>query len=156
MRFCAAVMCGLLNMAVRAIGAESGAIVVPDTNAPVLPDSILTTTNAVGSWIWDTTTTIKQTCRFWRAFEIPHSTVARAQLRLTVDNGYRLFLDGREIGRGSDWRTLTEYDLTWVLNPGRHVMAVEAFNDRAEGGLIMGLRVELVDQRIFELASDDS
>ncbi len=120
----------------------------------VLPDSH--TGTGVGSWIWDTTTRDKQTCRFWRAFEIPHSTVAHAQLQLTVDNGYRLFLDGREIGRGSDWKTLTVYDLTWVLKPGRHVLAVEAFNDRLEGGLIMGLRVELVNQNVIEVKSDEN
>jgi signal transduction histidine kinase len=126
----------------------------PADTAPT--NSIFSSTNGVGSWIWDTTTFDKQTCRFWRSFDIPHSTVARATLRFTVDNGYRLFLDGREIGRGSDWRTLTTYDLTWLLNPGHHVLAVEAFNDAREGGLIMGLRVELVDQRVVEVASDES
>lgn len=114
-------------------------------------------TNHVGQWIWDTNTFDKQTCRLWRAFEIPGgSTVARATLRITVDNGYTLFLDGREIGRGSDWRSVTEYDLTQLLRPGRHILAVEGFNDRLEAGLIFGLEIQLADQSILEIVSDNS
>lgn len=114
-------------------------------------------TNHLGKWIWDTNTLDKQTCRFWKAFDIPSGAkTASAILRITVDNGYSLFLDGREIGRGSDWRTVTEYDVTRLLNPGRHRLAIEGFNDRLEGGLIFGLHIQLVNQQIIEVVSDDS
>ena len=82
--------------------------------------------------------------------------MASSILRITVDNGYSLFLDGREIGRGSDWRTVTEYNVTRLLNPGRHNIGVEGFNDRLEAGLIFGLNVQLVDQRTVEVVSDGS
>ena len=112
-------------------------------------------TNHLGQWIWDTNTFDKQTCRLWKSFEIPAGAkVASAILAITVDNGYSLFLDGREIGRGSDWRTVTKYDVTRLLNPGRHFLAVEGFNDRLEAGLIFGLHIELVDQRILDVLSD--
>jgi hypothetical protein len=29
---------------------------------------------------------------------------------------------------------MTVYDVAWLLNHGTHVLAVEAFNDRLEGG----------------------
>lgn len=124
-----------------------------NTNSNWLADA----TNHLGQWIWETNTFDKQTCRLWKAFEIPRGAkTAKAILHITVDNGYSLFLDGREIGRGSDWRTVTEYDVTRLLEPGRHVIAVEGFNDRLEAGLIFGLHVELVDQRILDVLSDDS
>jgi two-component sensor histidine kinase len=114
-------------------------------------------TNHLGQWIWDTNTLDKQTCRFWRSFEISRGAkVSSAIARITVDNGFTFFLDGQEIGRGSDWRTVTEYDVTWLLNPGKHVLAVEGFNDRLEAGMIFGLHIELVDQRIIEIVSDNS
>ena len=114
-------------------------------------------TNHLGLWIWDAKTFDKQTCRLWKSFMIPSGTsVSRAMLRITVDNGYRLFLDGREIGRGSDWRTITEYDVTWLLSPGRHILAVECFNDRLEGGFIFGLDIQLMDQRAIEVVSDNT
>ena len=109
----------------------------------------------VGAWIWDTNRFDKQTCRFWRAVDIPSDApVARARLRITADNGFRLLVDGREVGRGSDWRSLTEYDLTALLRPGRHVFAVEAFNDRLEAGLLAGLVISFMDGRVVEIGSD--
>jgi hypothetical protein len=111
----------------------------------------------VGAWIWDKKTFDKQTCRLWRSFVIPPGVkVSRAKLEITADNGYRVLLDGRDVGRGSDWRHLTEYDLTWLLWPGTHVLAVEAFNDDLEAGLLAGLKVELTDGRSIEVPSDTS
>lgn len=128
---------------------------LPPTNST--PDLIARATNQIGKWIWDSTTADKQTCRLWKSFVITgHSAISDAVIRITVDNGYRLFLDGREIGRGSDWRTITEYDVTWLLNPGTHVIAVEGFNDRLAAGLIFGLDIRWLDQTDMEILSDDS
>lgn len=108
----------------------------------------------VGSWIWSPLTYDKQSCRFWRSFQIPESAVVKtAQLRIAVDNGYRLMLDGREIGIGSDWRSVTEYDIRLLLKPGRHILAIEAFNDNREAGLLFGLRIELADGRKILISS---
>lgn len=121
------------------------------------PSRVLHPEFEVGSWIWSANLADKQTCRFWRAFEIPASAMLiDARLRVTVDNAYRVFLDGRELGKGMEWRSLTEYDLGWVLKPGIHVIAVEAFNDYAEAGLVAGLRVEFADGTRLEVPSDAS
>ena len=103
----------------------------------------------VGAWIWTTNAADKQTCRLWRAFTVPDDApLARAILRITADNGYRIFLDGREIGRGGDWKYLTEYDLTSLMAPGLHVLAVEAFNDALDAGVILGLRMRPVRDEV--------
>ena len=121
------------------------------------PVSALHPQYGVGSWIWARETHDHQTCRLWRAFEIPPATAAKqARLRITADNTYRLFLDGREMGVGAEWRELAEYDLTWQMTPGRHVLAVEAFNDLREAGMVLGLRVELANGQFLEVASDAS
>ncbi len=114
-------------------------------------------TNHIGWWIWDAITMDKQTCRFWKSFEIPRDVkMSRATVRITADNSYTLFLDGQEIGRGSDWRTVTEYDVTWLLIPGQHVIAVDAFNDRLQAGLIFGLSIQLVNEEesMIDIVSD--
>lgn len=109
----------------------------------------------LGPWIWDAETRDKQNVNLWRGFDIPRgSTVARAKTRISVDNGYRLFLNGRELGSGSDWRSVTEYDVSLLLGPGRHVIAVKAFNDNREAGMLFGMVIELTDGRVIEIASD--
>jgi signal transduction histidine kinase len=111
----------------------------------------------IGRWIWTTNFADKQTCRLWRAFTIPATNIVRkANLRLTADNSYRLYLNGREIGQGGNWKGLTDYDVTWLLTPGQHVLAVEAFNDGLEGGLILGLNIEFSEGAAQRLVSDKS
>lgn len=111
----------------------------------------------VGCWIWTTHFADKQYCRVWRSFVVsPTNRVLRATFRITADNLYRLYLDGREIGEGGNWRSLTEYDLTFLLGPGTHVLAVEALNDSLEGGILAGLRMQLENGEKREILSDPS
>lgn len=110
----------------------------------------------VGAWIWAEKTFDQQTCRLWKAFELPRSAIASAHLRVTADNSYRLFLDGREIGQGGAWEALRDYDLSRILDGGTHVLALEAFNDYNEAGVVLGLRVRLADGQTVDVASDDT
>jgi len=108
----------------------------------------------VGDWIWTTNLTDRQSCRLWRSFDVPADTpVVRADLRMTADNSYTAYLDGQEIGRGGDAHSLAEYDLTWFMTPGHHVLAVEAFNDTMDAGVIAGLRLKLANGRKLEVLS---
>jgi signal transduction histidine kinase len=111
----------------------------------------------MGSWIWETNTYDRQTVRFWKAFEIPSgATVTRARLRITADNEYILYLDGRELGRDAEWRHLYEYDITSLLKPGKHILAVDAYNSSREAGLVLGLAVGLASGQVVDVKSDSS
>jgi hypothetical protein len=137
------------------LGTHVVAVEAVNVRSNALSGVVLDPDWGVGAWIWDNQTFAKQTCRLWRSFVIPEGAkVARAQLEITADNGFRVMLDGREIGQGSDWRHLTEYDLTWLLPPGTHVLAVEGFNDDLEAGLLAGLKIELEGGRLIEIPSD--
>ena len=111
----------------------------------------------MGSWIWGAVTEDRQTCRFWKSFEIPEGArIVRARLRITADNEYTLYLDGHELGRDAEWRHLYEYDITALLSPGRHILAVDAYNSSREAGLILGLQIGLADGRVVKVKSDSS
>jgi two-component sensor histidine kinase len=111
----------------------------------------------MGSWIWGAVTRDRQTCRFWKSFEIPDGAgIVRARLRITADNEYTLYLDGRELGRDAEWRHLYEYDLTALLSPGRHILAVDAYNSSREAGMILGFQIGLADGRVVKVKSDTS
>ncbi len=129
----------------------------PERNADGPVTTRRNATNYLGQWIWAKETRDKQTCRFWKQFDIPKKTqVARAQLRITADDAYTVFLDGRELGRGSDWFSVSVYDLTWLLPPGPHVLAVECFNDLSIAGLILGFHASLANGQSVDIASDKS
>lgn len=142
------------DLRAQEIAKDDNVFVEQPEQKPV-PPPILDPSWGVGSWIWAPITRDKQTCRFWRAFEIPRGAkVARAKVHIGVDNGYRLTIDGREIGAGSDWRSITEYDVSLLLTGGRHVIAVDAFNDNREAGMLFGMIIELTDGRVIQIPSD--
>jgi hypothetical protein len=141
---------GLVAEASGSDGAASG----PGPN-PKAPDADYNLTNGLGSWIWAAETFDRQTCLLWRAFEIPAgSLVTHARLAMTADNEFTLDLDGRELGRGAEWRHLYECNLTFLLSQGQHVLAVKAYNSDAVAGVLFGLRIELADGRVVEVKSD--
>lgn len=112
-------------------------------------------TNGLGCWMWDKVTYNKQTVRLWHRFEVPKTNpVVRAELRIAADNAFKVSLDGREVGSGSDWRTLSIYHLEGTLNPGAHALAVEGFNDNDQAGVILGLRLAMADGHVLDIRSD--
>ena len=114
-------------------------------------------TNGLGSWIWAAEVFDNQTCQFWKSFEIPPSSlIRRARLCMTVDNEFTVFLDGRELGHGDEWHELFLFDLTPILSPGRHVLAVSAFNSYSFAGMLLGLQIDLENGRRLEIKSDQS
>lgn len=114
-------------------------------------------TDGLGSWIWEKETHDDQVCLLWRTFEIPpKAKVAKARLVMTVDNEFTLYLDGRELGRGAEWRELFIFDLTPLMTPGAHVLAVNCYNGSFSAGMLFGLRVDLADGRSIEVKSDKS
>jgi hypothetical protein len=111
----------------------------------------------LGSWIWTDKTFDHQVCRLWKGFDIPKDTkVVEARMRIAVDDGYQMYLDGRELSQGANWRSITEYDLTLLMTPGRHVLAINAFNDYYAAGMLMDFRVVLADGRVVDIKSDES
>lgn len=139
----------------QSVSAEEYPLTKPDKLNPEAEKAMAEL--GVGSWIWTTNFAEKQICRIWRSFILPATNhVQQAMLRITADNLYRLYLDGREIGEGANWRSLTEYDLTFLLTPGNHVLAVEALNDGREAGILFGMRIRFTDGEQMQIFSDTS
>jgi signal transduction histidine kinase len=114
-------------------------------------------TNGLGCWMWDKVTLNKQTVRFWHRFDVPTTNpVTRAELRIAADNAFKVWLDGQELGSGSDWRTLSIYHLEGTLKSGAHTLAVEGFNDNDQAGIILGLRLEMANGEELQIRSDQT
>ena len=126
---------------------------VPLVVLPALPPHF-----RVGSWIWASETHDQQTCRFWKSFVIPNTSPVRsATLHISADDYYHVFLDGQDLGRGSDWKVLTAYDLHLLLGKsGAHVLAVEGANEFGPAGVILGLDIQLKDGQSLFISSDAS
>jgi len=111
-----------------------------------------------GKWIWDPKGgETKYTCYLRKTFDIPEGREAvRATIRVTADNGYKLSLNGKVIGRGRDWMRPDVYDIPKQMLTRRNVLAVEANNIDGPCGMAFGMRVTLDDGTDFNVQSDSS
>lgn len=147
---------GFLLTSIAPLGAAEQVVDSPVISTDAI-EPYLSPTNGLGSWIWTTNTFDGQMCQFWRTFEIPaNAKIAAARLVMTADNEFILYLDGRKLGHGAEWHELFIFDLSQILFPGHHVLAVEAINGASFAGMLFGLRVDLVDGRLIEVKSDQS
>ena len=67
------------------------------------------------------------------------------QVQITCDDEYELFVNGRRVGAGKDWKKLDVYDVTRLLTPGRNTFAVKATN-REPGLAGMAARVVIKEK----------
>jgi hypothetical protein len=76
----------------------------------------------LGAWIWSDKSSDHQICRFWKDLEIPAGAeVVQAKLRIAVDDGYQLYLDGRELAQAANWRAITEGVTVIGMDPAANV-----------------------------------
>ncbi len=69
-------------------------------------------------------------CYFRKTFEL--GMPETGQVQIACDDNYELYVNGREVGTGSNWKMLDSYDVTKYLVEGTNTVAVKAVN--AEGG----------------------
>ncbi|MFM8220285.1 MAG: hypothetical protein ACKOJF_15330, partial [Planctomycetaceae bacterium] len=93
-------------------------------------------------WIWNSAeakTKVPPGRLFFRwVVELPE--LESAQVEITCDNVYALFVHNERVGAGLNWQELDHYTITSVLKPGKNVFAVLAENgDAGPGGLVVRL-----------------
>lgn len=112
----------------------------------------------MGQWIWAAgATPTEHSCHLRAYVEIPTGrTIASTSLRITCDNAFDAFIDGKRVGGSDDWHVVREFDVKPMLAPGRHVLAVEARNLDGGYGLTAGLAVQYSDGTVQQLVTDSS
>jgi putative heme-binding domain-containing protein len=66
-----------------------------------------------------------------------------AQIHVSCDNKYELYVNGQPAGNGSDWRKMDVHDVTKLFRPGVNVVAVKATNtDDGAAGIVVRVIVK--------------
>lgn len=119
-----------------------------------------------GDWIWspggEPAKNAPEGIRYFRkTFDLPEGrTIEQARLRLTADDSFTVFLNGRELGSHGGWNSAKEYhDIAGDLRTGKNVLAVRAENakgpkDQNPAGLIVVLDIQLDDHTVTSIVSD--
>jgi len=119
-----------------------------------------------GDWIWfpdgDPIHNAPEEARFFRkTFALPVDRhVTEATLKLTVDDRFTVYLNGRELGSHANWSTGREFPgVGSLLKPGTNVLAVRGENDPGPkganpAGLACGLAIRFADGSTTSVRSD--
>ena len=74
-------------------------------------------------------------CYFRKSFTA--GPVESAEVQISCDNAYELYVNGRQVGDGDNWRTMKSHDITKFLVPGRNTVAIKAINKKqGSAGLV--------------------
>ena len=101
-----------------------------------------------GYWIWHPMEKgIDKPVFFRKLFILPeHKTVEKALIRTTADNYFTVYLNGAEIGNGSKWSKVYEFNIKQNLQSGKNLIAVEAANNLGEVcGFLFSLKIMFDD-----------
>ncbi len=117
------------------------------------------------AWIWypedDPATAAPVGERYFRnRFEIPEKTeVQSARLLVAADNEFAAFVNGRFVGKGSSFRTASEFDIGALLVPGPNAVAI-AVQNAGDGpnpaGLLARLEAVAKSGKRAELVTDET
>ncbi len=118
-----------------------------------------------GNWIWfpggePASSAPAGTRYFRRTFELSKGeSIESAMCYATADNSFKLFVNGNEVGQGSDFHTAVEMNILEKLVPGKNVIAISAENagDSANpAGVIASCMIALPGDVAINIVTDDS
>lgn len=104
-------------------------------------DLIENVTNELGSaeWIWSPSHTKNEIpvgeCYFRKTFEVTDPDIGEVQI--TADNEFELFVNGKAVGTGNDWRQLKVFEISPHLVRGQNSVSIRVSNtDEGSAGLV--------------------
>ena len=121
----------------------------PKPPAPSAPkaEASPSTTAAAGAWkwLWRDAPSSGSGARLKKDVELGDAVVKEAVLRVTCDNGAKVFLNGELVLINPDWQAPTQADVLKRLRAGRNELLAEATNKGAAAAFIASLTLRLAD-----------
>jgi alpha-L-rhamnosidase len=120
---------------------------------------------AGASWIWspgeDATKSAPLGTRYFRKeFTIPEGREpVSAMCVVTADNSFKMFLNGRRIQNGNNFKEATAANVKEHLQKGKNVLAIEAANEGAApnpAGVLAVLKLQFADGDSTTIVSDET
>ncbi|HEY2761581.1 MAG TPA: HEAT repeat domain-containing protein, partial [Pirellulales bacterium] len=111
-------------------------------------------------WIWSPAQAQEKNvppgaCYFRKSFTA--GPVESAEIQISCDNAYELYVNGRQAGEGDNWRTMKSHDIAKLLTPGRNTVAIKAINKKqGSAGLVARILVKETGNTYVAYNSDAS
>ena len=111
----------------------------------------------VPNWIWDTAGPFFGTDGFFRREFNVQGKTRSAWIQMSGDDGYELYLNGQQIGRGGfRWNHVDTYDIGGKLRQGRNVIAATCHSPVDPAGFVLRCTINYADRPSQVFISDAS
>lgn len=98
--------------------------------------------------------------RFFRkTFTLSNKPIQSAIALVSVDYSYVLYINGKKITEGSDWKAVAKVDIAKFLKSGKNSISIEGINEGSianPAGVLFSMRVEHNSKNVVQVDSDDS
>lgn len=94
---------------------------------------------------------------FRKIVKLSNKKIAQATVLISVDDAYKLFINGKKVGENNNWTTVGKYDVKHLLTKGDNVIAIEGENEGKIGNpasILFALKITFTDKKVFKLFSD--
>ncbi|MRI00682.1 DUF1553 domain-containing protein [Kriegella sp. EG-1] len=94
---------------------------------------------------------------FRQQIRIPQNTIKKAQVLISVDHAYTLFINGNEVAKGANWREVDKIEVSKYLFPGNNTIAIIGHNEGTianPAGILFGMRLYLENGKEIDIDSD--
>jgi alpha-L-rhamnosidase len=108
------------------------------TDTQLASPPILPVTTSGLQWIWypETTAATNAARYFRKTFVVPANLgVAGAQMLLTADDQFTLYVNGTFVGSGINWKQFSLFSLNSLVQPGTNTIAIAGSNILYQAGL---------------------
>ncbi|PXX25917.1 DUF1549 domain-containing protein [Arenibacter sp. ARW7G5Y1] len=95
---------------------------------------------------------------FRHSFNLNDKEIMAAKALVSVDHSYVLYLNGKKISEGADWRKVDRLDVADMLVPGDNILAIEGDNEGAianPAGILFAMKIQYGDGTEMLVTSND-
>ena len=96
---------------------------------------------------------------FRKTFQLKKENIQDASILISVDDTYKLFINGKPVGTGDNWTDVGKYNVENLLTKGTNCIAVEGDNKGKIGNpasILFAMKVAFKDDTVFNLYSDET
>ncbi|HKK77854.1 MAG TPA: DUF1549 domain-containing protein [Saprospiraceae bacterium] len=96
---------------------------------------------------------------FRKTFTLPEAPITTARVLISVDHAYTLYINGRELARGTDWRKVDRLKVADALQAGKNTIAIAGENEGSianPAGILFSMKIVYASGDSIYLHSDAS
>ena len=96
---------------------------------------------------------------FRRQITLPKREIEMAKILVSVDHSYSLYINGKVVSKGTDWRKVDKLDVKGLLNDGENIIAIEGTNEGSvanPAGVLFAMRIDYKEGGQIIINSDNN